>query len=309
MKQSNILKFILITITLQTYLSLYGNIVNDSISNPQFLDDLIKTYAVQCNLEKENSFITIADPDFKSFVTCIVEGALEERTHNNLSNGLLTCYKQLCNDNNTFAMDDLLDALPNLIIELHNMKARGPRPSSSNAVAGQQTCDLSAIENLLNQLLAKLIQCCNTIIADFNGTYSALFDLKNTLTICCEDVLKDFQETWTILGAGFNGTFSLLNTIGIELSNCCSAMIAGLSSIVSELSTIETTINTIEETVDSIEVEVTSLLSAMAVYEAVVIACCEIVGSPAGGIINTANHISCLLSCYDPPCIIVCEVV
>lgn len=302
MKQFNILKFLFITIILQAHFSfLHGNIVNDGVNDSQLLDYLIKTYAIQSTLEKENSFITVENPDFKYFVTCMVEDALEEETDNNLPDGLVKCYKQLCNDDNTFAIKDLLDALPSLITRLHEIK----RGINFSPFLKPKPCDLSGIENALNEILAKLIQCCSTISADFNGTYSAIQDIKSTLTECCANFLKDFQETWTILNAGFNNTFSTLDIIDVDLTNCCDTILGLIFDIEQELGVINTTLlPTLQTNVNILHTDVSDLQTEINDLAAIFTTCCNAILE----LKDDFTFIACMASCIAPTCnLIACD--
>lgn len=302
MKRFNILKILTVVFVLQGYIFPLQGIKTSSdnaISNPQLFDYVTKIYTMQTTLKKEhpeNTHITIEDPNFSSFVFCIVENSSKKETE--LSSGLLKCYKQLRDGNNTFSIEDVLDALPSLLTELQEIEAKAPRPSISNAVVGEGVCDLAAIDALLYAILTKLSLCCNTNTADFNGTFSALFDLKNTLTTCCSDVFSDFQQTWTILSAGFNGTFSLVNKVIIDLTNCCNAVIAGLSVVETDLDVSNVDASNIRNTVVSTLTVATSTEASFASLLALIIVCCNNVND----INSLANCASCILACYNEVC-------
>lgn len=63
-----------------------------------------------------------------------------------------------------------------------------------------------------------------TILANLSVSCTAVVDLTPVFTAldaCCSNINNEFQQTWSILGAGFNGTFSTLQDIKNTLTNCC----------------------------------------------------------------------------------------
>ena len=286
-----------IVILLHNYIFFLHGVMDD----PQLFSHLTKVHTIQSMLQAgrpKSTHITIENSYFRPFITVIIENTLEEKTDANLSNGLLRCYKQLCNDNNTFSIEDILDTLPSLIIGLHTLKAGINFPPFLKP----ETCDLSGIENLLQEILTSLIQCCNNIPIDFNGTFSVIQDIKNTLTICCEDIFQDFQYTWTILNADFNGTFSTLNEINITLTNCCNAIISLITNIESEITYInDVLLPALEANVHSLSVSIGILHSEIAVVTSNFITCCHSINE----LESTFNFIACMASCLNPLCNIV----
>jgi len=67
----------------------------------------------------------------------------------------------------------------------------------------------------ISEAIALLLECCETDSFDFNGVFTVLQDIQNTLTECCSTMTQDFQFTWTIL-ADLNDT----------ITDCCSTMTA-----------------------------------------------------------------------------------
>ena len=307
MKKVN-LKHLCIVIIVQSYISfLCGSPVTNIINNPQLLDYLIKAHIIQLmHQEPQTIYIVIEESHlnhFKSFISDIIKNEIEEKSKgtpgDRLSTGLLKCYKKLCNDNNNvFFVEDILGALPNLIIGLQNMKTKAPRPSLSNPVVGPEACSLVTVESLLNEILQKLIQCCTITSDDFNSTFSTIQDIKNTLTTCCEEFLQDFQYTWTILASGFNSTFSVLEAVDGDLTNCCNTMLAKLATIENQVAALSATIVDMQTDVDGITNAVNNSVSIFATIMTTFNACCVTIDS----INNTANHITCVATCLAPLC-------
>src|SRR4029079_6697779 len=76
------------------------------------------------------------------------------------------------------------------------------------------------------------LNCSTTVIIDLNGVFTAIADVKNTLTECCAEIksdifdtqtliIDDFRQTWTIL-AGLN--FNCPSTVVIDLSGVFTAI-------------------------------------------------------------------------------------
>ena len=80
-------------------------------------------------------------------------------------------------------------------------------------------------------------------------------------------------------------------------------MIAGLSSVQNRLATIEIHIGTLMTDITNVLVTAVSLTDAVTEYSVNTIApCCFTIGDAGHGIINTAIHISCLISCFASSC-------
>ncbi|HEX2977581.1 MAG TPA: hypothetical protein VHO47_00455, partial [Candidatus Babeliales bacterium] len=90
--------------------------------------------------------------------------------------------------------------------------------------------EISAVVDL-SGVFTSVTACCNgtfsslgaiianqqTIISNEQATFTAISDVRNTLTACCATINSEFQQTWTILGAlasNASGTFS-------SLAACC----------------------------------------------------------------------------------------
>jgi hypothetical protein len=139
-------------------------------------------------------------------------------------------------------------------------KIRAPRldapDSSDGAIVGPFVCDNEQVLQLINQLIAIIEQCCNTIeidfeeifmiltilAEDFSGTFTQIQDLKNTLTIdfngtftaleaCCNEIFVDFNGVFTALTTlnetvtiDFNGTFTELVSIIADFGSTFTAL-------------------------------------------------------------------------------------
>ena len=65
-------------------------------------------------LETINSdviYVKVEDPIFKSYITSIVENALEQGLTNALPHGFLQCYEQISNNKNDFLIEDLRNVI------------------------------------------------------------------------------------------------------------------------------------------------------------------------------------------------------
>jgi hypothetical protein len=92
--------------------------------------------------------------------------------------------------------------------------------------------DFNNVFTALEDIRSTLTECCAAIDRDFNATWTILVsgfgdtftlltDIRGTLTECCAEIDRDFNATWTILGNGFGGTFTILNDIRSTLTECC----------------------------------------------------------------------------------------
>jgi hypothetical protein len=119
--------------------------------------------------------------------------------------------------------------------------------------------DFSSIFTVLENLIISAtcdISSIFTANINFAGTFTALADIKNTLTTCCAALESDFDGTFTtlsrliagaacdfspiftLLTTGFEGTFSLLADINSTLTLCCATLESdfnGTFSVISHL--------------------------------------------------------------------------
>jgi len=64
------------------------------------------------------------------------------------------------------------------------------------------TCDkFEQTWTILNGLKIDINNITATAATDISGVFTAIADLKETLTECCEELKEDFRETWTILNS------------------------------------------------------------------------------------------------------------
>ncbi len=198
--------------------------------------------------------IKIENKDFELFLSAIVEAATKSGNRAMLSEALLHCYDSLNDNQKMYYLKDLQEAMPEFaeIINLYMQKYEDKAPRPGDGIAGPGGCDLSAVTALLREFTSAVNKCCAllqsdfqqtwTILADFNGTFTALInvdvsfqetwsvlaDIQNTLTICCENITREFQETWTILGnltatatVDLSTVFTTLDDLKGTITACC----------------------------------------------------------------------------------------
>ena len=286
----------------------------------------ISTTHLDAMLDEE---ITVNE-SFKIFIDSIIKKAFLHEEEHLLSPGLLNCYERYSQNENCTSMhlSDLIIALPELLKEL-DVQLKAPRPSPShNGIAGPITCDLSQILSFLEMLKAKIdfccqqqLDCCAELISDFqqtwtilaaistitasvdfssvftviqtgfNGTFSTLQDIKNTITACCENITNEFQQTWTILAAistvtasvdlspvftvineGFNSTFSSLQDIKNTITACC----ANIKSEFQQTWTILAAgFNGTFSAIEEINTDAAGTFSSLVDIKNTITACCE----------------------------------
>ncbi len=204
--------------------------------------------------------VKIVNPCFRNFIISVVENALEEGRVHTFSNGLLKCYEQSCKNDCVFAAEDLKEAWEDLMPELVKMQEKAPRPGEVHPIVGPLDCDLADVNALLNSIYNLLFVCCQESSIAFNGTFTALYDIKGTLTACCANIINDFNATFSVLlegstntyttfRTGFDITFTLAQAINLEitivtdvlggscnnlatsLGNCCTTIINDLATL------------------------------------------------------------------------------
>jgi hypothetical protein len=222
-----------------------------------------------------NSYIDISPEkldglNLKELFRLIIEYAYETNSLHTLPQGLINCCKALENDETSLYAYDLAEALP-IVIEaiadpaMHAKLLRAPRLDPDNAIVGPLLdCDLNKVVQLLNKLLKTINECCaelefdfnvvftslsslmasvtcdltvvfSTVNTNFNGTFTVLTDIKNTLTTCCAESEFNFDGTFTalaqaacdlssafsVININFNDSFSVLSDIQNTLTTCC----------------------------------------------------------------------------------------
>ncbi len=216
-----------------------------------FLTFISNAQHVHFNDRNEESLIFLDSELAKIIVEFLENQNLDDKT---ISPEIKRCYKELSEKNYATNADDLIDTLVFII----NTKApgiiaqRAPRPHApaiNNAVVGPLvSCDLGEIIKLLELFKRSIFLCCAqldndftqlfidltliienlttyctliTATAEFQGTFTALQDLKNTLTVCCSAITNNFQNTFTIIAAGFSTSFTEISDLNNTLTTCC----------------------------------------------------------------------------------------
>jgi hypothetical protein len=177
-------------------------------------------------LETINSdviYVKVEDPIFKSYITSIVENALEQGLTNVLPHGFLQCYEQISNNKNVFLIEDLRNVIKVSLDVLADTNTKVSHPKI-HPIVGPLLCNTAVVIDLLLSIESLLVQCCNNNTVDFGMIFSDLAYIKNTLTICCENITNDF-----------NGTFSALAEFETTLTNCCAVEFFDLSGTYSAL--------------------------------------------------------------------------
>ncbi len=175
----------------------------------------------------------VIDQSFKNFITLTLLQSSQ------ISPGLLHCYERVEQGHETVMFDDLAQAMPEFLEQLHSM-VKAPRPSlGTPEIAGPGSCDLSAVSEKLNALLINIDDCC---------------DAQNN---CCSELLQDFQETWTILDSIVTtlSTFDAgvvifynTTTLFVETVVTLTELVTSLSIIVQDLSQVTTLLTDISNT-------------------------------------------------------------
>lgn len=182
------------------------------------------------------------DNSLKNFIVATVIHAQE------VSPGLLHCYQRIMHDKNTVILNDLLEALPELLHQLA-LITKAPRPGTIPPLAGAPTCDLSVVTQLLHALLIRVNQCCGTSggSCDSTGTFTLLHDLEATLTTCCQNITQEFQETWTILG-DIATTLSTFDTSVVVFYNTTTLLVQTVITLTEIVDTLSGIVQDLSET-------------------------------------------------------------
>jgi hypothetical protein len=179
--------------------------------------------------------------NLKELFRAVIEYAYETNTVHELPQGVINSCKALENDASTLYMPDLAEALP-IIIEkmadpmMQQMLLRAARidaPGTDGAVVGPLLdCNVDKIVPLLNKLLQTIHECCAQLEFDFKGVFTVLSNLMASVTC-------DFSSVFSAITTNFNGTFSVLNDIQDTLTTCCAQLEFDFDGTFSVLAEIE----------------------------------------------------------------------
>jgi hypothetical protein len=219
-------------------------------------------------------------------VISLVENALQDNAREQLSNGLLNCYEQVCKDEKKFLVNDLIDAFPDLMAGLNRM-VKASRPQMQHPLAGPVGCDLSEIIRLLNYLYTLLAQCCNGATISFNGTFTVFNDLQGTLTQCCANTTAEFDSTFTVINAIQN----TLNTCCIDFTNALNGTFTVIANGINTLfPRLVTDLNAIEVLLDTdislANTVVDQIVACCGNLESLLANCCNELISSSSAILN-----------------------
>jgi hypothetical protein len=213
----------------------------------------------QCALKTDadgKNTICIDCPELEKFVAIIVKDAVTGGKEANLSGNLLLFCEKVLTEKKDFSPEELSLAMPELLSLLSEKieQTKAPRLDAPGSADGSIVgplidCNLDEVIALLNQIIALINQCCamifvdfngvfttlvdikNTLTIDFNGTFTALFDIKNTLTIDFNGTFTELTEIFNTLTVDFAGTFTELDDIFNTLTTCCDGTFTALAEI------------------------------------------------------------------------------
>ena len=232
----------------------------DCMNQKEVVDEMLRC----CDAAKKHVVVTpekLAGLDLGSVLRAVVECAYETHTLHELPQGLINCHESLETGVHILPALDLLEALPVVIEKMMDpmmtkVLTRAPRPGAANGVVGPSVCDLSEVIQILNTLLAKInqccqggqIECCDELLADFAATFTALDDIKSTLTDCCANIQNNFNGTFTVLAllstptividCDFSSVFTVLTELQDTLTLCCANIADNFSGTFTVLNTI-----------------------------------------------------------------------
>jgi hypothetical protein len=220
-----------------------------------------------CKASKQHIEITpdrLAGLNLHSVLHAVVQYAYETNSLHELPQGLINCCEMLEKGCCTVHAEDLNEALPVAMEKMmdpamSSIIARAPRVdapgSMDGSIVGPLVCDFSEVLAILNSLLQccqTQLNCCNTLIADFNGTFTALADIKNTLTECCDTIIDDLNGTFTVLAnlstitsiavVDFSPVFTALADLNNTLTICCDTVINDLNGTFTVLANLNCTV-------------------------------------------------------------------
>lgn len=135
----------------------------------------------------------------------------------------MRCYKQLLHGATRLSIKDLVEIMPVLLEQASKQEiitagdreraAREDAPSETinGAISGCNTCDLTQVIKLLAAIKSILVECCENIEINFQGTFTVLAHLTATTTASCAcDVGIPISAPTTITQPG---TYCLINDI------------------------------------------------------------------------------------------------
>jgi hypothetical protein len=181
-----------------------------------------------------------------------------------------------------------------------------------NDINNTLTIDFAGTFSVLNDISNTLTTCCSTLQFDFNGaftaiaaittptitmvcdfssiftvlntefnaTFTALDDIKNTITACCANITNEFNGTFTAIDAintEANATFTVLDDIKNTITACC-------ANITNEFNGTFTAI-------DAINTEANATFTALADIKNTITACCANITNEFNGTFSSLNDI------------------
>jgi hypothetical protein len=206
---------------------------------------------IQTNATGKTTII-IDSPDLELFVLELLKKASAEGRQYYLSEDLLQVCEKILSVNREFSPEEIAQALPELLAfasaKIKETKAQrldAPGSEDGSTVGPSVVCAADQVIQLLNQLINIVIQCCNTLQADFAGTFTLFNDFNGTFTLLDElinTVTIDFDGTFTTLidikntvTIDFNGTFTALEA-------CCETIFVDFNGVFTTLTDIENTV-------------------------------------------------------------------
>jgi uncharacterized membrane protein YsdA (DUF1294 family) len=200
--------------------------------------------------------IIIDNQDLEKFVVELLDKASAEGKQYSLSEELLIVCQKIFNNHKEFLPEEIAKALPELLefasAKIQETKAPrldAPGSQDGSIVGSSVACNLDEVIQLLNQLTAIIIQCCNTLqldfagtftvlnalIVEFNGTFTVLDTLINTATIDFNGTFTAFADIKNTLTIDFNGTFT-------ALQSCCNQIFIDFTNVFTTLTDIKNTL-------------------------------------------------------------------
>jgi hypothetical protein len=166
----------------------------------------------------------------------------------------------------------------------------------------------SVIANLITSATCDLVEVF-TLFVSFDGTFTELNDIQNTLTTCCAQVQLDFDGTFSVLAnliasttcdfvsvmtalnSSFEGTFTALNDIQATLTTCCAELeldFAGTFSVLSHL-------------VATTTCDFSSIFTALNDIKTTLTNCCAELEFDFAGTFSSISNIVIIASCDFTP--------
>ncbi len=241
------------------------------ISSQPFEDTIAQLSLINDYVELTSLTSTQLGSKLKEILTQILEH------QDNIPEEINRCYQALHEKAQSVKINDLIITLmysidykaPGLLL---HKSLRAPRPNASqnnNSVVGPIiNCDLHQLTELLEFLRILITLCCEqleqdfnilfsdlttilnnlntyciliTATSDFQGTFTTIQDIKNTLTTCCANITLDFEATWTSIFAGFATTFTEISDIKNTFTICCDEIQQNFQGTFTALHSLSTT--------------------------------------------------------------------